>query len=92
MNKGNKKEYCLSKLQMVFNKMLTNFLEMGLDKYYFKSIKNGLNKYCFLRGINLKEKDPSKIIISLYKDLNKFKKEISVKTKEISVEVNNKFV
>ena len=53
MNKENKKEYQLSELQMVFNKMLTNFLEMGPDKYYFESIKNGLDKYLSFHRIQL---------------------------------------
>ena len=92
MDKKNKKEYCLSELQMVFNKMLTNFLEMGPDKYYFKSIENGLNKYSSLRNIHLKEKNPSEIIISIYNDLKKFKKEIIVETKKVPVKINNKFI
>ena len=99
MNKENKKEYCLSEMQMVFNKMLTNFLEMGLDKYYFKSIKNGLNSYLSIRNIcfgkykvNYDEDNLSELIIELYKDLNKLKKEISVERKKILVKVNNRFV
>ena len=92
MNKENKKERCLSELQMVFNKMLTNFLEMGPDKYYFESIENGLDKYLSLRNIDLKKKNPSKVIIALYEDLNKFRKEISIITKKTSIKVNNKFI
>jgi len=99
MNKENKKEYYLSKMQMIFNKMLANFLEMGLDKYYFKSIKNGLNSYLSIRNIyfgkytvNYHKDNSSELIIELYRDLNKLKEEISTEGKKMVVEVDNKFV
>ncbi|MHA1751333.1 MAG: hypothetical protein ACTSYZ_03100 [Candidatus Helarchaeota archaeon] len=102
IDKKELKIYAFNNLQIIFNKILKRFLQATKDEYYINFTKRELHKYLIFRDILLNRKyslnpkiifdtrNKVQLIIDLYQDLNKLKKQIESNLKLQKKHINIK--